>query len=359
MTHIHSMVLCGGSGTRLWPLSRNGFPKQFLALGDKNRSLLQETIERLTPLSPPERRWLILAPSHEILAREQLGKLVGHTIVEPEARNTAAAVVLAAWELRKVDPEGIMVVVSADQVIEPMAAFAETMRRAVALAEENCFVVAGIRPTYPATGFGYIEVGGPLGATGESREPLGFAVSRFKEKPDQATAESFLRQGNFLWNAGMFIWKVSTFWAALREIRPDFTKPFEESFEENGHGSKSLAEIYAGLPREPIDVAFIEKATNVACVPALFDWNDVGSWGAVGECYPGDAANNVTSGDVALFESRDCVIHSEGPLVAGVGLENLVVVATSDAVLVIPKERSQDVKLVVEHLKKAGRSGLL
>lgn len=349
---VHAVVLCGGAGTRLWPLSRNETPKQFLSLGGRRNSLLQNTIRRLGNISPIHNRWLVLPPHHERLAREQVGFEVEHVLVEPEPRNTAPAVALAVWSLLHHDPDAIMIILAADHAIQPIAKFEETMARAIRLAAEDRFVVVGIRPTFPATGFGYIEVGNPIPGT-DGAESDGFDVQRFKEKPDQNTAEAFLRQGNFLWNAGMFVWKARTFWDTFREVRPEFARAFES------RTAGDLPTIYARLPREPIDIAFVEKAPRVACVPALFDWNDVGSWAAVRECFKQDADGNVSAGDVALFGTRNSVVHSTGPFVATVGLTDAVVVATPDAVLVTTRSASGDVPQVVEHLMRCGRHELL
>jgi mannose-1-phosphate guanylyltransferase len=344
--NLYGVVLCGGSGTRLWPLSRNHHPKQFLALGGNSRSLLQTSLDRLDGMIRKENRWLVLAPSHAPLAREQTEGIASRLIVEPEARNTAPAVALAAWELLKTNPNAVMMVLSSDHAINNIVGFEESMARAVTLAERDHFVVLGIRPTFPSTGFGYIETGADL-------EPGGFHVTSFREKPNQSTAEEFLRTGRYLWNAGMFIWKASTFWRAFKELQPEMAALLESSTEKN------LPEVYAKLPKSPIDIAFVEKASRVACVPALFDWNDIGSWAAVRECFPQDSSGNVTSGDCLTVDTRNCVLHSSGPLVATMGLKDTIVVATPDAVLVMPESMSQEVKQVVEGLKATGRAKLL
>lgn len=344
--NVYGIVLCGGSGTRLWPLSRQNKAKQFLALGGSNRTLLQTSLDRLENMIPPQKRWLVLSPSQKELAESQTKTLIGRCVVEPEARNTAPAVALAAWQLLQHDPNSTMVILSSDHAISNIAGFEESLARAVALAAQDQFVVLGIRPTFPATGFGYVETATPM-------EPGGFRVASFREKPDVETATEFLKKGTYLWNAGMFIWKTKTFWDAFSKIQPQMAKQIESINSEN------LAEVYAKIQKMPIDIAFMEKTQNVACVPALFNWNDIGSWAAIRECFPLDANGNAISGDVAALDTINSVVHSSGPFVATIGVHNMVVVATPDAVLVMPQDASQDVKKISNLLVAQGRTTLL
>lgn len=361
--NIYSIVLCGGSGTRLWPLSRKAKPKQFLSLGGEPKSLLQTTLERVKNISPRNKCWLVTATGQEQLASEQCSTLVSKTITEPMARNTAPAIALAAWELMKTDPNSIMLVLTADHSIQNVRSFEQTIHDAVELAKHNFFVTVGIQPTYPATGFGYIEVGLPLDSDAQilpaatfhqtPNEAMGYSVRSFREKPNQAAAEQFLRTGKYLWNAGIFVWKTQTFWNAFSHIQPEMAQLIEQATPE------TLPDIYSQLENIPIDVAFIEQTSHVACVPALFDWNDVGSWAAVRECFAQDNQGNNIAGDIFMSDTRNCVVHSSGPFVATVGVENLVIVATGDSVLVMPLSRSQDVKKVIAHLETGNRKDLL
>jgi mannose-1-phosphate guanylyltransferase/mannose-6-phosphate isomerase len=283
--------------------------------------------------------------------------------VEPTARNTAPAIAWAAHELLKVDPASYMVVVSSDHSIQNVRSFEQTLSDAVKLARQDLFVTVGIQPTAPATGFGYIEFGLPLGADGKIVSPsrldetpqdaVGYAVRSFREKPNLAAAEQFLRTGKYLWNAGIFVWKTQTFWNAFSHLQPEMARIISHATPE------TLAADYARLENVPIDIAFIEQTSHVACVPARFDWNDVGSWAAVRECFAQDAEGNSVSGDVYLQDTRGSVVHSTGPMVAAIGVEGLCVVATGDAVLVMPLDRSQDVKRVIAHLEQNKRFNLL
>jgi mannose-1-phosphate guanylyltransferase/mannose-6-phosphate isomerase len=360
---IHSIILGGGSGTRLWPLSRKSKPKQFLALAGDEESLLQSSMARVSRISPRERRWVVTARGQEKLCEEQVGDSLHRILIEPCARNTAPAIALAAWELMKSDPDAFMLVLSSDHSIQNVRSFEQTIADAVHLAKQNLFVTVGIAPTHPATGFGYIEFGLPLDAQGQILSPnklnetphsaVGYSVRSFREKPNLAAAEQFIRTGKYLWNAGIFVWRVRTFWNAFSHVQPEMAKAIESI------DASNFEEVYSKLENTPIDIAFIEQTSHVACVPARFDWNDVGSWAAVQECFAQDSLGNSISGDVLLQETRNSVVQSTGPLVATVGIENLVVVATPDAVLVMPLDRSQDVKKVIAELESRKRANLL
>ncbi|WP_161597513.1 mannose-1-phosphate guanylyltransferase [Fluviispira multicolorata] len=352
--NIYSIILCGGSGTRLWPLSRKSFPKQFLNLGGSKKSLLELSIERVKNISPISRRWLVTAQGQENICTNQVSKQISRVIIEPQARNTSPAIALTAWRLMQEDPDSLMVILSSDHVIQNIRSFEQTVSDAIQLAKNNFFVTVGIQPTYPATGFGYIEQGLPLDKDGNILSPqkltevtaTGYSVRSFREKPNQAAAEQFLRTKKYLWNAGIFVWKTKTFWNAFSHIQPETASLIESITNEN------LSEIYAKLENSPIDIAFIEQTSHVACVPANFDWNDVGSWAAVRECFEQDSQGNTISGESFVHETKNSVIHTSGPFVSVVGMENVAVIATHDAVLVMPLSRSQDVKKVVQYLEQ-------
>jgi mannose-1-phosphate guanylyltransferase/mannose-6-phosphate isomerase len=350
---IYSIILCGGSGTRLWPLSRKAFPKQFLTLGADNKSLLQLSIERVKNISPSKNRWVVTAKGQEDICSKQVGQQISKILVEPEARNTAPAIALTAWQLMRENPDSIMVIISSDHSIQNVRSFEQTIYDAIQLAKQNFFVTVGIQPTYPATGFGYIEQGLPLDKNGNILSPqkltensaTGYSVRSFREKPNQAAAEQFLRTQKYLWNAGIFVWKTKTFWNAFSHIQPETASLIETTTPEN------LAEVYSKIANSPIDIAFIEQTSHVACVPANFDWNDVGSWSAVRECFEQDNQGNTTSGEIYAPETKNSVIHTTGPFVSVIGMDNVAVIATGDAVLVMPLSRSQDVKKTIQYLE--------
>jgi mannose-1-phosphate guanylyltransferase len=345
MKKVHVVILCGGSGTRLWPLSKEERPKQFLALGGSEETLIQKAVKRLENISVKENRWLVLGAKHEKIAKEQVGKQVDNFLIEPEARNTGPAVILAALAIQKKDPDAIMVVVHSDHLIETEAQFEHTLNTAIQVADvQNKFVILGIRPTFPSTGFGYIELGPKLEAHGAQDAPLTFEVLSFREKPDYETARSFLEKGNYMWNAGMFIWGVQNFLTEAKKVLPEVTvKMSSPQFSMND---------YRELPKVSIDVGFMERIKNIACVPAEFSWQDIGTWGSVLDAFMRDSSGNVTSGDVFLLDTSNSVVHSEGPTIAAIGCNNLVIVASKDAVLVMPEGKGQEVKHVTEWLAK-------
>lgn len=350
---IYSIILCGGSGTRLWPLSRKSFPKQFISLGEKQKTLLQLTIDRVKNISPIQNRWLVTAQCQEKLCKSQISHQIDKIIIEPEARNTAPAIALTAWKLMQENPDSIMVILSSDHSIQNVRSFEQTILDAINLAKNNLFVTVGIQPTYPATGFGYIEQGLPLDIEGNilspqrlsETTPTGYSVRSFREKPNQAAAEQFIRTQKYLWNAGIFVWKTKTFWNAYSHIQPEAAKLIESI------NNYNIAEVYKKLENVPIDIAFIEQTSHVACVPANFDWNDVGSWSAVRECFEQDSQGNNVSGEVFLLDTKNSVVHSTGPFVSVIGMENVAVVASPDAILVMPLNRSQDVKKTIQYLE--------
>lgn len=343
MKKVHVVILCGGSGTRLWPLSKEDRPKQFLALGGSDQTLIQKAVHRLGDISLRENRWLVLGPKHEAIAREQVGDLVDNFLIEPEARNTGPAVVLAALAIQKKDPDAIMVVVHSDHLIETEAQFEHTLNSAIHVAETQMkFVILGIRPTFPSTGFGYIELGTRLEASGPQEVPLTYEVISFREKPDYETARSFLQKGNYMWNAGMFIWGVQNFLTEAKRVLPEVT--------ERMCVPQFTMSDYKNIPKISIDVGFMERIQNIACVPAEFSWQDIGTWGSVLDAFMRDSAGNVTAGDVFLLDTSNSLVHSEGPTIAAIGCNNLVIVANKDAVLVMPEGKGQDVKYVAEWL---------
>jgi len=358
------VVMAGGSGTRLWPLSRAQYPKQFLVLHGR-RSLFQEAALRLTGLEASDLR--VLAPcvvgneEHRFLVLEQLREagLHGATLMlEPAARNTAPAMTLAALQARASGGDPVLVVTPADQTITDAAAFQAAVVAAVRNAENGAIVLLGITPDRAETGYGYIRASGD--AAGAPR-----AIERFVEKPDAPTAETYLRDGGYYWNSGMFVVRASVWLAAIERFRPDIARSTRAAFESRTTDAsfvRPAAEAFAAVPSDSIDYAVMEKAAapgsgfDLRMVPLAAGWSDLGAWDAVWQVAAKDAAGNSVVGDAILKDSRDTLVHATSRLVTVIGLDDVVVVETPDAVLVADRAKSQDVKQVVSELDRSGRT---
>lgn len=349
---LYAVILAGGSGTRFWPASREARPKQFLPISGGS-PMIRETFERLEGLVPAERVLVITAEHQVELVREALPELPTENVLgEPSARNTAAAVALAAHELSKREEHSVQAVLAADHVIDPAEDFRSTLQAATVQAtQSSCLLTFGVKPTYPATGYGYIEVDGQIGDV--HGVPV-FAVQRFVEKPDVKRATEFLETKRFWWNSGIFVWSTASILDAFGEHVPEIRKGLRKLAK-----GKALEDVYPTLPSLPIDVAVMERAKNVRMMPIEYRWNDVGSWSAIAELSEPDAAGNwpALSGGAKLIaeDSKGCVAYAEGDhLIALLGVEDLVVVRTEDATLVCPRSRAQDVRRIVERLKEGG-----
>ncbi len=356
---LHAVIMAGGSGTRFWPASRKDRPKQFLQLA-ADRPLLRLTYERLVPMVPPERIWVVTASSTVELTREILPELGPDNILgEPVGRDTAACVGFAAEVLRSHDPDVVCLVLSADHVIGDEDQFRQAMGAGIHQVEENGGLLTfGLRPTGPETGFGYLQVGD------RCRTIDGYHVhslSRFVEKPDAVTAQGYLDQGNFLWNSGMFAWKAEDLLSEIERQLPLLAEGLRRIGAAQGTGNEAtvLAEVYPHLPRISIDFGIMEGAAVCWTVPVSFPWSDVGSWPALREVLPPDNAGNVRQGRTIVVDAGRNVIVSEGPVVSLIGVEDLVVVATPDAVLVVPADQAQKVKTVVKELENRGWNDVL
>lgn len=353
---IYPVILSGGSGTRLWPQSRTSYPKQFLPLVS-DASLLQETANRVSDparFAPP---LMVCNEEHRFLVAEQLreiGVTPSHIVLEPVARNTAPAVAAAATILAALDPNALMLVLPSDHLIEDVVKFHAAIESAADAAEDGALVTFGITPTRAETGYGYISGGAPVG----TREGC-FMVDSFVEKPDQATAEDYVARGTYYWNSGMFLFAAKTFLDECDAFEPDIRKGAADAvaMAETDLDFLRLAEpAFAATPSKSIDYAVMEHTTHAVVVPADIGWNDVGSWASLWEIGDKDAAGNVISGDALAIETRNSFVASDGPLVTVLGVEGLTVVATMDAVLVLPLDRTQDVKTIIDRLKTDKRA---
>ena len=343
----HAVLLAGGSGTRFWPLSRARRPKQFLPLAT-DKTLLAETSARVEELAGAAHTWVVCGRDHAAAAREALPTLPpAHLVVEPAARNTAPAIGLAAVEVSREDPSATLVVLPSDHHIAQPEAFREALRTAVRVAQGGDLVTLGIPPTRPETGYGYLR-------RGAEREKGVYAVEAFVEKPDAATAGKYLRDPAYSWNAGIFVFRADALLEAIREHLP----AVHEALARIARDPAALAEAFPRVPSISIDYGVMEKAKRIALVdPGPIGWSDVGSFAALSEVRTLDARGNVLSGDALAIDSDGCVVLSEGGrLVAAVGLGNMCVIDSGDAVLVVPKDRAQDVRKVVDALRAIGRA---
>jgi mannose-1-phosphate guanylyltransferase len=354
---IYSVIMAGGSGTRFWPLSRESLPKQFLAIGEP-QALLEATAERMLPLCGWEGLMVVASQKHMGPVKKILKKIrKKNLIVEPRPRNTAPAIGLAAAAVASRDPDGIMVVLPSDHIIRPPGQFRKLIRAAVSEAKTGALVTLGVVPTLPETGYGYIQAGRELRSVGGSKV---FEVEAFTEKPDLPRAQEFVKAGNYYWNSGMFIFKASAIMRALAAHLPELHAGLKNAFSTPVQKrSGMLKRLFDRIEGISIDYAVMEKAANIHMLPCGIHWSDVGSWAALPGVKKPDESGNVVAGDVLALDSHGCVLHSEGRLLACVGLQDLVVVETPEAVMVCPLKDAQRVKLIVEELRKRKRKDVL
>ena len=353
-TQVWPVVMAGGSGTRLWPLSRSGFPKQFLVLSG-NSSLFQQAVSRLQGLA--DDTIAVAAPlvvgneEHRFLVLDQLRELKidpAAVVLEPMGRNTAPAVTLAALQALEGGADPVLVVTPADQTVTDGAAFTASLRRAVQAAAEGAITILGVTPDKPETGYGYIRADGP-------------SVAQFVEKPDAATAQKYLAAGGYYWNAGMFVLRASVWMAALERFRPDIASACRAAFAVRSHDAAFVRPgktEFAAVPSESVDYAVMERCPGVLDIrmePLAAGWNDLGAWEAVWQVAPKDASGNAGVGDAIFSDCNNSLVHATSRLVGVVGLDDVVVVETPDAVLVASRSKSQDVKNIVNRLGREQR----
>ncbi|MSR38243.1 MAG: mannose-1-phosphate guanyltransferase [Planctomycetes bacterium] len=362
MSSLHAVIMAGGSGTRFWPASRAVRPKQFLPLAH-GKPLIEATMDRLLGLCPLDHIWIVTNRKQARMLPKLLpGFPIEQILVEPEARDTAPCVALATAMIAARDPLATMIVLPADHVIEPVAAFQQMLRRGAEIAKDNATLVTfGITPSFAATGYGYIECGQPI----DSLEPQALHAVRFREKPDSATAGQFLQQGSFLWNSGIFVWTVEAIRAAMQKGSKELAAAYDQMLA--GRQAQNPGKVTRAFKRAPkisIDYAVMEKAAKVAVVRATVQWDDVGSFPAIEAIGVKDAAGNFVlshaGASLLSCQAAGNIVYAEGKrTVALFGVKDLVVVAVGDAVMVCPRDRAADLKTLVEYVKQSGRTDLL
>lgn len=349
---LKAVILAGGSGSRLWPLSREQFPKQFLTLGG-GRPLIEETIQRLSPLIPERDVWLVTGSAHAKGGAYQLLNRY-NLICEPNGRNTAPAIAVAAAVLAYLDPsDPILVVLPADHVIRDVAAFRAKLQLAIKEAEAGALVTFGIWPDRPETGYGYIQVSPSTAASPVSD------VLRFVEKPDEARATAFVESGEYYWNSGMFVWRASVILEEIEKYVPEIAEVIEKMRKRWMEGQPwqvAIHEYFAEMPSISIDYGVLEHSDRVRLIPCDIGWSDIGSWDAVYDLAEKDGDGNALLGNVIGLDCRNSLLKSESRLLAAVGLEDVIAVETDDAVLIVKRGQSQRVKDIVEAIKKRGGS---
>ncbi len=354
---LTAVIMAGGKGERFWPKSRTSCPKQFLSLTSDGETMIQKTVRRLGALVAPEDVYIVTNAAYLGLIHEQLPDVPAENVIaEPCARNTAPCIGLAAGIIQKKYGDAVMFVLPSDHLIRSEDMYTDTLRRAAEAAEagEN-LVTLGITPTYPETGYGYIKY-----VRGSGRSGV-YDVERFVEKPDLPTARGYLKSGGYLWNSGMFIWKATTILANIRQHMPllyEGLLPIAAAYG-TADFSDVLNEHFPDLPAESIDFGIMEKAAHIHTIPGNFGWDDVGSWLALQRINETDSEGNMLSGDVVSVDSKNCTICAGSRMIAVLGLEDVVIVDTPDAVLVCDKNSTQDIKKVLAELRAQGRVELL
>ncbi|MGH9338244.1 MAG: mannose-1-phosphate guanylyltransferase [Acidobacteriota bacterium] len=348
---MKAVIMAGGHGTRFWPVSRKNLPKQFLSITGP-RSMLQETVSRLHPTLKPADIHIVCAPEFAAQARSQAPELAARqVIVEPAPRNTAACIGLSALHLRRQFPDEVMVALPADHVIQKTEEFRAALESAQHLAREGWLVTFGIEPAYPATGYGYVERGTEIR---HFNNKSAYRVTRFTEKPDLETATEFLRNNRHYWNSGIFVWSLQRILDEIQKHMPALHQILLEIHENPDDQERALG-LFSRLEKVSIDHGVMEKAEKVAVLPCDLGWSDVGGWSALADVCSGDEDNIISNALHIGLDSRDCIVHaSTEKMIALIGVEDLVIVDTPDALLICRRGRTEEVKRAVEELKKRG-----
>ncbi len=352
---IYGVIMAGGGGTRFWPLSRKDSPKQLLNLSGKD-AMINETIARLNLLLNKNDVYIV---TNSVQADKMIDITAGkidckNILKEPAQRNTSACIGYAAAHILKTRGDGVMIVSPSDAYIRDEKEYAKVLAIAsTAAMDKNCIVTVGITPTFPATGYGYIKY--------EKSGAVTKKVERFVEKPDEERANAYLKDGGYVWNSGVFIFKASVIMDRIKEFLPDLYSDLMTVYDAIGTEKESeiLNSVYPKMQSISIDYGVMEKAKDIFVIPADFGWNDVGSWDMLSVLNDSDVNGNIAVGDSLLIDTKNSTVYSSGRTVAVVGVENLVVVETPDAVLVCPKDKAQDVKKIVDLLKEKGKTELL
>ncbi len=349
----YGVVMAGGGGTRFWPLSRQELPKQFLNLtGDD--LMVNETVTRLKPSIEEKNIFIVTNVTQAQMMREATEGTIlpDHILAEPAARNTAACIGYAAIEIRKKYGDGIMSVFASDHYIKDTEGFNMTLRQAMELAEETGHLITiGIKPTFPAVGYGYIKY--DKTETGQEYH----AVKEFVEKPDVMTARRYLKEGGFLWNSGMFVWKVSAILEQFEKLLPDVYECLMEIEADMGtpREQETINRVYPHIPKISIDYGIMERAREVTVVESRFDWSDVGSWDALEALHKRDENGNVVNREQILIDTQNCIVYAKSKLIATLGVEDLIIVEAEDAIMVCHKDKAQSVREIPDELKKQGK----
>lgn len=354
---VTALIMAGGKGERFWPRSRVNYPKQFLSLTGDGKSMIRHTVDRISSVVKPEDVYIATNAAYKELVKEQLPEIPEENILlEPVGRNTAPCIGLGAAHIRKKDGDAIMLVLPSDHIIKYGDIYVEALKDAIKVADEDGrLVTIGIRPNAPETGYGYIKF------NKEEKCESAFKVDRFVEKPNLEKAKEYVSTGEYMWNSGMFVWKASTILGCIEKHLPEIYSgicTIEKSIG-TSEADSVLDTTFKAMPSESIDYGVLEKESNIYVIPGDFGWDDVGSWLAVGRMQSADEADNVTEGNVIMYNTKDCIIQGEDRLIATVGIENLVVVDTKDALLICSKDSTNDIKKITENLRNDNKNQYL
>lgn len=352
----YGVIMAGGGGTRFWPLSRKERPKQLLNLSGQD-VMVNETIDRVTASVGEGNVFIVTNVSQaELMHEETQSRLPkSHILAEPAARNTAACIGYAAMEIIKKYGDGVMVVMPSDHFIKDTAEYTRVLNAAIEVAENNdTLVTIGIKPTFPATGYGYIKAKADSNTNIGQTEKQYFIVEEFVEKPDEDTAKKYVADGNYTWNSGVFIWKASVILDRFKELLPDVYECLEKIGEAMGTSDeqKVIDKIYPTIPKISVDYGIMERSKDVVTIAGDFGWNDIGSLDMLRIMKEADENGNVTYGQQVNIDTKDCIIYGDDKMIATIGLKDVIIVQTKDAVLICDKEKAQDVKCVVDELSK-------